>query len=262
MGLSPFENLLWLFGTALKVLLCILVFYRHIYRRLPFFCIYVALLVAKVGVVWSVYRAWGYTSRLAWYTGWCAVGVVLLARGLVVAELCWTSLRNYPGIWSFVSKVLVFLAVVVLVYAGTAAYQNKTPVAAFVLTADRGSEILVLVILVALLGFGLTYNVPLGSFEQNVILGIGMYSAFQVVNDSFMSHWMTRYFHWWNSTRVISFDIALIIWIVPLRKALPPPSNTPLLLPEEVAQQMLREILDRMREVADELKRVGKSIRK
>jgi hypothetical protein len=89
-----------------------------------------------------------------------------------------------------------------------------------------------------------------------------MYSAFQVVNDSFMSHWMTRYFHWWNSTRVISFDIALIIWIIPLRKALPPPSNTPLLLPEEVAQQMLREILDRMREVADELKRVGKSIRK
>src|ERR1700737_45647 len=135
MGLSPFENLLCLFGTSLKVLLCILVFYRQIYRRLPFFCIYVALLVAEVAVVWSAYRAWGYTSRLAWYTGWGAGGVVLFARGLVVAELCLTSLRTYPGIWSFVSKVLAFLAVVVLVYAGTAAYQNKTPVAVFVLTA-------------------------------------------------------------------------------------------------------------------------------
>src|SRR5260370_29654675 len=143
-----------------------------------------------------------------------------------------------------------------------AAYQNKTPVSAFVLTADRGSEISILVILVALLGFGVRYNVPLGPVERNVVLGIGISSAFQVVNDTFMDHWMTRYFHWWNSTRVIAFDVALIIWLVPLRKALPPPCNAPVLLTEEVARYLLRQLLDRMREVRDELKRIDKSIRK
>jgi hypothetical protein len=258
MHLSLFENLLWAFGTALKVLLCVVVVYRHLYRRLPLFSIYVALLVAEVAVVWSVYRVRGFTSRFAWYTGWCAAGVVLLARGLAVAELCWTSIRNYPAIWSLVRKLLVFVAVVVLSFAAMTAYQNQSPVAAFVLTADRGSEISILVILVALLGFGVRYNVPLGPVERNLVLGIGIYSAFQVVNDTFMDNWMTRYFHWWNSTRVIAFDVALIIWLVPLRKALPPPCKAPVLLTEEVARYLLRQLLDRMQEVRDELKKIGK----
>jgi len=259
MHLSLFENLLWAFGTALKALLCIVVIYRHLYRRLPLFSIYVALLVAEVAVVWSVYRVWGFTSRFAWYTGWCAAGVVLLARGLAVAELCWTSLRNYPAIWSLVRRLLVFVAVVVLSFAATTAYQNKSPVAAFVLTADRGSEISILVVLVALLVVGVRYNVPLGRVERSIVLGIGIYSAFQVVNDSFMGQWMTRYLHWWNSTRVIAFDVALIIWLVPLGKALPPPSNAPALLSERVARYLLRQLLDRMREVTDELKKIGKA---
>lgn len=262
MHLTPLDNLLWAFGTALKALLCVLVFYRHFYRRLLFFSIYVVLLMAEVTVVWSVYRVWGYTSSFAWYTAWCAVGILLLARGLAVAELCWTSLRNYPAIWSLVRQVLVLVAIIVLVYAGSTTYQNKTPLVAFFVSAERGSEISILVTLVALLVFGLRYNIALGPVERSIVLGLGFYSAFQVVNDSFMDQWMTRHFHWWNSTRVISFDIALMMWLVPLRKGLSPPSNAPALLSERVARYLLRQVLEQMREVTDELKRIGKSIRK
>jgi hypothetical protein len=262
MHLTLVENLLWAFGTALKVLLCILVFYRHLYRRLPFFSIYVALLVAKVVVVWSVYRLWGYNSRFAWYTAWCAIGVLLLARGLVVAELCWTNLANYPAIWSLVRKLLVFVAVVVLAYAATTAYYNKTPVSAFILTAERGSEISILVILVAMLGLGIRYKVALGLLERNIVLGLGLYSAFQVVNDSFVDQWMAPHFHWWNSTRIVAFDAALLMWLVPLRKALPHPGHAHVLLTEQVARHLLRQLLDRMREVTEELKKLGKSARK
>lgn len=262
MHLSPFENLLWAFGTALKVLLCVLVFYRHLYRRLPLFSIYVALLVVEVGVVWSVYRVWGYTSRAAWYTAWYSLALVLLVRGLAVAELCWTSFRDYPAIWSFVRKLLVFVAVGVSGYSAVAAYQNKTPVAAFVLSAERGSEISILAILVALLAFGLRYNVALGQVERNVVLGLGIYSAFQVLNDSLIDHWLTPHFSWWNSTRIITFDVALIVWLVPLRRPQPRPPDAPVLLSEGASERLLRLTLDRMREVADELKRIGKSIRK
>ena len=262
MHLTLFDNLIWAFGAALKVLLCVLVSYRRLYRRLPFFFTYVVMLIAEVSVVWSVYRVWGYTSRLAWYTAWCAIGLVLMARGLAVAELCWTSFRTYPAVWSVVRNLLVSVAVVVLAYAGITAYQNKTPLVAFFVTAERGSEISILVVLVALLGLGVRYNVALGPVERNIALGFGAFSAFQIVNDSFMDHWMTRQFHWWNSTRVVAFDVALIIWLIPLRRSLPPQSSAPALLSEEVARNLFRQLLERMQEVTDELKRIGKSIRK
>jgi hypothetical protein len=161
-----------------------------------------------------------------------------------------------------VRKVLVVTAVIVIGYASVTAYQDKTPLVAFFVTAERGSEISILVILVALLAFGLRYNVALGPIERSIVLGLGFYSAFQVVNDSFMDQWMTPHFHWWNSTRVIAFDLALIVWLVPLRKSLPPPRSAPALLGEDVSRQLLRQVLDRMREITDELKRIGKSIRK
>jgi hypothetical protein len=262
MHLTLFDNLQLAFGTGLKVLLCILVFYRRLYRRLPFLSMYVVMLIVEVSVVWSVYRVWGYASRQAWYTAWCSVAVLLMARALAVAELCWTSFRTYPALWSVVRNLLGSVAVLVLVYAGITAYQNKTPLVAFFVTAERGAEISILVIATVLVGLGVRYNVALGPVERNIALGFGLYSAFQVVNDSFMDHWMTRNFHWWNSTRVIAFDIALIIWLIPLRRPLPPQSAAPALLSEETARNLFRQLLERMREVNDELKRIGKSIRK
>jgi hypothetical protein len=262
MRLTLFNNLLWAFGTGLKVLLCMLVFYRHLYRRLPFFSMYVVMLIAELSVIWTVFRVWGYSSHPALYTTWCGIGLVLMARGLAVAELCWTSFRTYPAAWSLVRNLLVSVAVLVLAYAGVTAYQNKTPLVAFFVTTERGSELAILVVLVALAGLGVRYNVALGPVERYIALGFGLYSAFQVVNDSFMDDWMTRQFHWWNSTRIMAFNMALIIWLIPLRRPLPPQSSAPALLSEEAARTLFRQLLERMREVTDELKRIGKSIRK
>lgn len=262
MHLTVSENILWAFGTSLKVILCALVLYRGLYRRLPLFSIYVVMLLAEFCVVWSVYRARGYTSRQAWYTAWIALGFVLAARGLAVAELCWTTFRNYPALWSLVRNLLGLLALVVLAYAAITAYQNKTPLVAFFVTAERGSELAILFVLTALLGLGLRYKVAIAGLERNIAFGFGFYSAFQVINDSFTDSWMTRHFHSWNSTRVIAFDVALIIWFLPLRKPLPEPNNAPALLSKDVARSLFRQLLERMREIIDELKSIGKWTRK
>jgi len=216
--LSFFENLLWQLGAALKVLLCGLAFYRGLYQRLPLFTVYASLLLAEAVVVRWVYHQWGYTSLAAWYVYWTALGVVLAARGLVVAELCWTSLRNYPAIWSFARRLLSVTALVVLTYAGIAAARNASPMVAFLLTTERGLELSVAVILVALLGIGVRYKVWLEPIERNVALGLALYSTFQMVNNTFMNQWMSAYFHWWGSTRVASFEIAMVIWIISLLK--------------------------------------------
>jgi hypothetical protein len=185
-----------------------------------------------------------------------------MARCAVVAELCWASRREYPGIWSLVRKLLALLAAFILGYAAISTYEIKASVAAFVLSAERGSEISILVVLAALLAVGLRYNVALGPVERCIVSGLTVFSAFQVLNDSFMDHWMTRHFHGWNLTRVIAFDVALVIWLIPLRRPLTRPPDAHVLLSEDVSRHLLRQILDRMREVTDELKRIGKSIRK
>src|SRR2546430_583055 len=168
MQLSLFDNLLWGFGTALKLLLCFLVFYRGLHRRLPFFALYTVLLVAEAAI------------------------------------------------------------------------------------------------LVALLAFGLRYRVALGSVERNIALGLGVYSAFQVVNNIFVEQWISKYFHWWNSMRVVSFEIAMLLWIIPLRNPLlasgpSPVLPKPVLIDEQVATSILRQLLDHMRAVRDEVKRLAKS---
>jgi hypothetical protein len=260
MHLTLPESLLWWLGIGLKFLLCALVFYRRLYKRLPLFSLYALLLVVEVTVVWWVYREWGYGSFPAWNTYWYASAVVLLARFLVVAELCWTSLGTYPVIWPLVRKILILVAVVALGYATVTAFRTKSyPLATFVLSSEQALEISFVFILVALVGFGARYMAVLSPVERNVVIGLGAYSCFQVINNTFMQEWMSKYFHWWVSVRVVAFDIAMLVWIVPLGKALPPVEPRPTLISESVALRLMRELLAQMREIAEEMKRITRS---
>jgi hypothetical protein len=261
MHLTQLENYLWAIGTALKVFLCVLAWHRRLYRRLPFFFVYVVLLVAEVLVVWSAYRLWGYTSGVAWYTYWCAVGALLVTRGFVVAELCRASLRDYPAIWSLLRKGLGLIAVIVLAAASFAAYQSKIPIAAFIVTAERGLEISILVILVAMIGLAVRYDIAPAPLERDIILGLAVYSTFQVLNDSFINQWMAPHFLWWNSTRILAFDAALLLWIFALRKPIPP-TDRPVLLSADGSQHLLGGLLARMRAAIEELKHPGNPRRK
>jgi len=91
------------------------------------------------------------------------------------------------------------------------------------------------------------------------VIGLGDYSYFQLINNTFMQQWMSRYFHWWVSMRVVAFDIAMLIWIVPLRKALPRAEPERTLISEGTATRLLRELLGSMREITEELKRISRS---
>ena len=111
----------------------------------------------------------------------------------------------------------------------------------------------------ALVGVGLRYKVWLSGIERNIVLGFGVYSAFQVVNDAFMQKWMMKYFPLWVSASVVSFEMALVIWIVPLFRPLPPPVVQPTLLSEEESVAILGQILEQLRRIVEEMKRIALS---
>ena len=259
MNLSSFQNVLWIVGTALKLVLCALVFGRGLHRRLPLFGLYVALVVMDDFAVRWTYHHWGYTSDMARRVYWSSLGVVLFARGLAVAELCWTSLRNSSAIWSITRRWMALLTLAMLAYAGIAAAKNSSPMIAFLLTVERSLDLGISVILVALLRLGLRYKVLLGGIERRVVLGFSVYSTFQIVNNSFMKQWIMKYFQWWDSASVVSFEVAMLIWIAPLLRPLPPLAPPPNLLSEETSVTLLTQIVEQMRRIVEELKRLGKS---
>ena len=227
MNLSSFQNFLWIAGTALKLVLCALVFARGLHRRLPLFGLYTVMLVAEAVAVRWTYHHFGYTSAAALYVYWSSLGVVLIARALAVAELCWTSMRNSPAIWLITRRWLAFLALAMLIYAVISAATNNSPMSAFLLTAQRSLDLGISVILLALLRLGLRYEASLGVLERKVALGFAVYSTFQIVNSAFMQRWMAGYFHWWVSASVVSFEVAMLIWIAPLLGPLSPLTPPP-----------------------------------
>jgi hypothetical protein len=148
---------------------------------------------------------------------------------------------------------------VLLVYALVGAAKNNSPLIAFLLTAERSLDFGIVVILFALLRLGLRYDVRFGGVERTVLFGFAVYSAFQTVNDAFMQKWMMKYFSWWVSASVVSFEVALLIWIAPLLRPLPPMTTPPTLFSEEQSVSMLHQVLERMRRVAEEMKRIARS---
>ncbi len=259
MNLSTFQNYLWIAETTLTFVLFALVFARGLHRRLPLFAAYVALLVVETVAVHWTYHHWGYTSSAARYVYWSSLGIVLLARMLAVAELCWRSIRSSPAVWAITRRWLALLALALLVYALVGAARNNSPAIALLLTAERSLDFGIVVIVFALLRLRRRYDVWLGAVERNVLLGFAAYSAFQTVNDAFMQKWMMYYFRWWVSASVVSFEITLLIWIAPLLRPLPPPAPPSILFSKEESVTLLMQILERMRRIAEEMKRIARS---
>lgn len=246
-------------NTLLEAALCVFIVRRGLYRRLPLFSAYVVWVLACTTLLWWTYRVLGYGSRAAWYIAYTTQGISLLARGLAVAELCWRNLRAYRGIWALAWRLLCAIALLLLCNAALDAQGNSAWIGPFVITAERSLELAVVGILVLLLGICRYYRILLEPVQRMIALGMGFYSTVQVLNNSFVREWLTQYFHlspyfhWWNAIRLTSFQVALVIWLLALRKRLPETAPAPTLLPQSVYDELSPEVNYRLRGLNERL---------
>jgi len=247
MQLATSDYLLWGLSTLLEIILCVLVVRRRLHHRLPLFFAYLVLVTIH-DILWSwVYARWGYGSWAAWYFSWIAQAAMLLARGLVVAELCWNSLRAYRGIWALAWRLLCVVALLLLANAAINARGHADHINPFVWAAERGLELAVAVVLLSLLLIGRHYQIPIEPVPRMIAFGLCFYSIIQVLNNSFMGQWLGHYVPWWNGIRLVSFQIALVIWLLALRKPLPAAAPAPTLLPQSVYDEVAPEVSYRLR---------------
>ncbi len=246
---SSLQNAAWLVALFLEVLVCALAILRGLFRRLPFFGTYLILLVVTEAVNWLTYHFSGMQSPRAFRIYWTTQAVLLVGRAVVMAEICRRVLGPYPGIWRLCRGFLVAIGAFLVVGAAIAAHRSGTDIAPIVLTADRGLELAVVGILLFALVFCRYYQIRVEPFIALVALGLGLYSAVQVANNTILSQWLGTYFHWWSQVRLISFEAALLIWFLALRKPLPETPKAPVLLDREAYAELEPQVNFRLRQL-------------
>lgn len=259
MLLNSYDYLHWATGTFLEVLVCGLAIQRRLFSRFPFFAIYVTLVVVKEIIWWWLYHAVGPQTQTAFYFYWVAQGILLGARGLVIAEICLRTLRPYRGLWMLGRDLLVGTALILLFNAGLTTVGSRFWIGQFVLRAERGLELAAVGILVMLLALCRYYGLRLELLDRMVVVGLGFYSGVQVVNNSFIHELLTHYFEWWNETRALSFQVAVVIWCLALRKPLPPERPAPELLSQQIYDELTPQVSFQLRKLNDRLLAILKS---
>src|SRR5713226_1719587 len=202
-GLANWQQWLWVLNVGAQIALCYLLVRRRAYKWLPFLSLYLLSDLARSAVILVSYRLWGFSSWLGYIVAWSAQAVVVVARGLAVAEICKNCLRAYEGIWALGWRILAGVGAVVVLYAALAplAVSKKTfwvAVAAMVLAADRGLELALVAVLLSLLIFVRYYGVALNRTHKALAVGFCFFSCVFVLNDTILSVFLKRYAAVWN----------------------------------------------------------------
>jgi hypothetical protein len=275
------ELFLYWLTLGFQIVLCVLVYSRNLQRRLPFFTAYITWLVTKTLALQFVYHHYGFRSPAAYYASWFTTGADLIARSLVIAELCRYELRAYRGIWALTWRALAVLALLLLGHAAVDAWGQPDRLVIYGLTLGRDLGISSIVILLAVLIVSNYYGLSLDPVQEWIAVGMFFFCAVEVVNNSmlretFTTHlfpwFFSRYMDSWSAMRPAveranasfsairsyAFIVSMSIWCFALRRPLPAPARDPRLLPNEIYGELSPAINLRLRAFNDRLQEILK----
>jgi hypothetical protein len=247
MHLSLADNVVWAVGAALETLLLLLALRRGLYRRFPVFTLYLFLVVLSEPVLWFLYNGGQGHPRLIFVAYYSTQCILLLTRGVVVAEICRDLLSRYPGIWKVCRGCLLMIAVILVACAAAVAY--RTGAATAVATGERGLELAIVGVLLFALAFCRYYEIVLDQVTALLALGLGLYSAIQVANNTLIFEWLLPYSAFWQKVRQLSYPMVVFIWLFALRNPLPEARPAPALLDAGVYNEFVPQVNMRLREL-------------
>jgi hypothetical protein len=213
MKLDASVTLLWYVTISLDVILVVLLMRRRAIFSLPFFSLFVLISAVRSLLLWAVYRWIGFTSLPSQYAAWSTQAVLLMGRAAVCAELCWYVLRRNSGLWSVARSVLVAIAVAIAAYAVVDSFRSAFSLYYLFVAAERGLELAIGVVLISLLLVTARYKIPFQRTPFLLVAGLCFYSLVQTLNNAAFYYGLAKYFPWWNSFRMVAFQLTLLVWI-------------------------------------------------
>jgi len=246
----PFLDLsraLGLLGYLGAILLCSLALVRGLWRRLPWFTAYMALLCVIETARWAVVLVMGQGSSAHSWTYWMTQPLLLLARAAAIADLCRAALSYYTGVWQL-ARSLLSIALAGMLTVAAIRTAGSPGILSYLLFVERELEFAVVVILLMLLVlvryYGMALDPPLGAMA----LGLALYSSVVTIVSSILIGPFAL--PWWvvSEARTNSFNAAVGIWIYALRAPLPALVR-PQMSTVENYERSSRIVTDRMREL-------------
>src|SRR5579863_2812652 len=261
---------------SFEIALCGFVFARKVQRILPLFAAYAWVLLSCGIGVWLAYSYFGFGSLTSYYAYWVATLLNAAARSLAIAELCHYGLRSYRGIWALGWRVLTGVSILLLGHAAIDTWGQPNRVAIYGTTLDRDLALASIVILAVLLLFRNYYGIALVLLQKAIAVGICFICVVDVIGNTILRSIFTGYLYsyfltnqkalWdalspqfervrdtWSTIHLFSFMFSMGIWCFALRKPLPAPSETPVLIPAEVYRELSPAINMRLTTFNDRL---------
>jgi hypothetical protein len=248
--ISAFHAALWGFIAFSKVTVLVLLFYRRNHKIFPAFSAYIFTTLMQDTILILSYYVWGFRSPASVRIAWGSQILVIVFRGLAVAEVCHRLLARYTGIWGLAWRLLLASVALLLLYAVVTAGLHPQLV---LLTADRGLELTIAIAILILFLFVYYYAVPMEFAVRDLAIGFFFFSWFSVVNYLLLEVWRYRYGRLWSLLSMSAFLASLLLWIWALRDKLPDSAPGPEMLCDGIYSQLVPEINLRLRALNDSL---------
>jgi hypothetical protein len=202
---------LTLWGSA--ILLTLLLLARMVisgqHREYRLFSLYLVINLLQSAVGVALYQGYGFTSRFAYPIAWTTQGIVVAARALSAAEVCYLVLGSYKGIWALAVRILSVSGALVL---GLSLYFGRNGYQFGILTFEIGLEACIATGTAGMFLFARYYNLPILRVTGLLGLGLGLLSCCKILNDLVLARFATVYGGAWNYASSGAFLVILLMW--------------------------------------------------
>lgn len=266
MGIPLFDLVHWGITTFIEVTILILAMRHRVFSLLLPFGIYLCALVADNAIMLLFYYFAGISSPASVIAYWTIQAVLVSLRAMLVYEVCRQLLSPYQGVWRLCRPFLITVAVILLVTGGAVARQNFHSLTDAIITSECGLELTIISMLIFGLLFCRYYGVSIERHLAWIAGGLGLYSAVQIGNSTFLQHWYDYFsvLHWlnhfllWEGVRRFSFDVTLILWFMAVRKPLPIRKPRRVSLQDDIYEEVAPQLTTRLRELNARLLEIWK----
>ncbi len=242
MAIGTLDYALWGAATAVELLCCLLAWRRNLHRRLPLFTSYLFLVFAADLSAWWLWHGFGYDAPATFYIHWSFEALLLAARALTIAEICWDTLSAFSGIWRLGRMILAVTAVLLVSVAAGNAWDARATLPTFIYSAQRGLEIAALAIILVLLAICRYYRIQVRPVTIWLAFGLGSYAGVQIALLGLVQVWGNEYIQIFSTVRTASYLAALGIWLMAIWRTSYERVAGPVLLPTGAYEQLAPQV--------------------
>lgn len=254
MDFTKIVSYLWGASILVELVVCVLLFLRGYFRRLPFFTAYIILNLCQAIFLYVVYHRPDPNSHITYYVAWSSEAVTLVARLCATVEVLRLVLRQYRGIWALTWRLLALICPMVLIFV---ALESRQDAFWIVIEADRGYHLVFAVALILCLAIMHYYPIAVEPSYKTLLSGLCWYSCAKILINSllegFLYQQQAQYSPIWQTLAMTSYLAVLLLWTSALAYPLPAVQKQPAMLADSVYSNFSVEINRRLRTINRQL---------